>query len=278
MNNPRNYLEPTAAERRKLRAHKIRLKEVHHHTVKQLQAMLDISKLRAMEFYALSEFQSLPSVGIRFAYDLIGMGFYSLKELKNKDGAKLLDQYEQQVGAWVDPCVEDQFRLAAHYAHHPDSSKNWWDFTKERKLFREKQGYPASRPGKPWYELPVYNPAQKVPAKNEGVKEDLLKRLRRAIILMRKKFSEPLSVKQMAEEANLSQYHFIRCFRSTYDVTPLQFLTHLRLKKASQLLRKTNQPINVIVPQCGFSDESAFGRLFKREFRVTPVVYRKARH
>jgi hypothetical protein len=85
------------------------------------------------------------------------MGYYSLEHLKGEDGAKLTDRFELQTGAWIDPCVEDQFRLVVHYALDPNSRKNWWDFTAERKRFRAASGYPADRPGKPWFELPQYS-------------------------------------------------------------------------------------------------------------------------
>ncbi|HZY81927.1 MAG TPA: helix-hairpin-helix domain-containing protein [Cyclobacteriaceae bacterium] len=146
-------MELTTTERRKLRASRIKLKEIHLHSIKELQDLLSVSKIRAMELYALSEFQSVPSIGIRFAHDLIAMGYYSLKDLKGKDPALLLNKYERQLGVWADPCLEDQFRLAVHYANNPDSKKNWWDFTAERKAYREKNGYPSTRPKRAWYEL-----------------------------------------------------------------------------------------------------------------------------
>lgn len=152
-NETRNFLELNPVERKRLRTAKIRVKEIHHHTVSDLQSILQVPKIRAMELFALSEFQSIPSIGIRFAYDLISMGYYSLEHLKNEDAAKLTDQFELQTGAWVDPCVEDQFRLVVHYAMDTTSRKNWWDFTAERKRFRAEKGYPAGRPEKAWFEL-----------------------------------------------------------------------------------------------------------------------------
>jgi AraC-like DNA-binding protein len=42
------------------------------------------------------------------------------------------------------------------------------------------------------------------------------------------------------------------------------------------LLKRTKASVITIVPQCGFENESAFIRLFKKEFKMTPVTYRKA--
>lgn len=270
-----NPLDVSVTERKKLRALKIKVKEIHHHSVAALQTLLGVSKIRAMELYALSEFQSLPSIGIRFAHDLISLGYYSLNDLKKKDGAKLTDQYEVQTGAWVDPCVEDQFRLVVHYANNPGAVVNWWDFTPVRKAFREKHGYPATRPKRAWFELPQYKTAQKIKAAQENTRKDLHRKLKSSISLMKKNLEEKLTVSQLADHAHLSVYHYIRCFKSAYDVTPLHYLTRLRLKKASLLLKQCKQDVKDIVPQCGFENESSFTRLFRKEFRLTPVAYRK---
>jgi AraC-like DNA-binding protein len=270
-----NPLEVTPAELKKLRALKIKKSEIHLHKIDVLQKLLGTSKIRAMELFALSEFQSLPSIGIRFAHDLIGMGYYSLHDLKRKDGARLTDQYEWQKGVWVDPCVEDQFRLVVHFANHPNSKLNWWNFSPERKAFREKNGYPSTRPKKPWFESPHYQTAKQIPATHDATQKDLHKKLKHALAYMTKHFEEKITIAQLADLAYLSQYHFIRCFRSAYELTPLQYLTRLRLKQASLLLQKSDATIGNIVPQCGFENESAFIRLFKKEFRMTPTAYRK---
>ncbi|GAB3742440.1 helix-hairpin-helix domain-containing protein [Spirosoma lituiforme] len=270
-----NPLDVTPAEVKKLRALKIKKSEMHLHTIEVLQQLLDTSRIRAMELFALSEFQSLPSVGIRFAHDLIWLGYYSLHELKGKDPAKLTDQYELDKGVWTDPCVEDQFRLVVHFANHPTSKLNWWDFTAERKAFREKYGYPATRPKKPWFELAQYQTRNQIPATQEATQKDLHKKLKLALSYMTKHPAEKITIAQLADLAHLSPYHFIRLFRSAYELTPLQYLTRLRLKKASLLLKKSDVTVVNIVPQCGFENDSAFIRLFRKEFRMTPIAYRK---
>lgn len=271
-----SHLDPTPAERRMLRARKIKVKEIHHHSLKELQDMLQVSKIRAMELYALSEFQSVPSVGIRFAMDLISLGYYSLKDLRTEDPTVLLGKFERQLGAWTDPCVEDQFRLVVHYARNPGSTRNWWDFTAERKAYREKNGYPSSRPKNPWYQLPRYTTANRINATKSSTKNDLHKKLKKAIGLMKKDLSKNISIREMADAATLSQYHFIRSFKDAYEVTPVQFLTRLRLKKASLLLKRSELDIDEIMMACGFEDKSSFIRLFKRQLGKTPMAMRRA--
>ena len=153
MKNKSNIKLPlTDIEKANLRKHKIKIANILDFATDELEVFLNATADRAKEIYALAEFQTVPTVGIKFAEDLVFLGYYSLKELKQKDGAKLTDEYEQKKGYWIDPCVEDQFRLIVNFANTNDMKKMWWDFTEERKKFRTENGYPASRPQKAWFE------------------------------------------------------------------------------------------------------------------------------
>jgi hypothetical protein len=140
------------SEKQALKLHKLKLIDISTYAVDELEVLLGVTFERAREIYAYVEFQSIPSVGVRFAEDLIFFGYYSIAELKGKDGAKLTDEFELLKGYWIDPCVEDQFRLVVYYANTKDTSKKWWDFTEERKKFRSENGYPSTRPKKAWHE------------------------------------------------------------------------------------------------------------------------------
>ena len=143
----------TDSERAALRKNKTKIADILDFVIDELEVLLNATPERAKEIYALAEFQTVPSVGIKLAEDLVFLGYYSLNELKQKDGATLTDEYEQKKGYWIDPCVEDQFRLVVHFANTNDLKKTWWDFTEERKKFRTENGYPKSRPQKAWFDI-----------------------------------------------------------------------------------------------------------------------------
>ena len=142
----------TDAEKQRLRANKLKIAEILNFATDELVVLLDVSFERAKEIHALAEFQTIPSIGIKFAEDLIFLERYSISELKETTGASLLNEYELKKGYWTDPCVEDQFRLAVYYANTNDTTKNWWNFTEERKRYRQENGYPANRPKAAWHE------------------------------------------------------------------------------------------------------------------------------
>jgi len=148
---PKLNLSPE--ERKCLRKAKIKISGILDLAPDELEIVLDASPERVRTIFALAEFQTVPSIGVKFAEDLIFMGYFSLEELKGKDGAKLLEEYERKKGYWTDPCVEDQFRLIADFAKNPQINKNWWDYTEERKKYRLKHGYPTDRPKTAWHEV-----------------------------------------------------------------------------------------------------------------------------
>jgi Pathogenicity locus len=157
MKNKTNIKLPlTNVEKANLRKNKIKIANILDFATDELEALLNATTQRAKEVYALAEFQSVPSIGIKFAEDLVFLGYYSLNELKNKDGAKLTDEYERKKGYWIDPCVEDQFRLVVNFANTKDTTKTWWDFTEERKNYRLANSYPSNRPKKAWHETIEY--------------------------------------------------------------------------------------------------------------------------
>ncbi|MFK7982813.1 MAG: helix-hairpin-helix domain-containing protein [Saprospiraceae bacterium] len=141
----------TPTEKKNLRKNKSKIASIPNYSINELGAILEISPERAKEIHALAIFQQIPSIGIKFAEDLVFLGYFSLTELVNQDGAKLVEEYERKKGYWIDSCVEDQFRLVVHYAQTKDDSKKWWDFTAKRKQYRLTYGYPTNRPTATWH-------------------------------------------------------------------------------------------------------------------------------
>ncbi len=146
-------LDLSDSERKNLRKNKVKKTDILDFASDELEELLNVSEARAKEIYALADYQQIPSIGIKFAKDLLYLGYHSIEELKGKNGAKLTDEYEKKKGFKTDPCVEDQFRLVVDFSKNRDFSKNWWDFTNERKKYRNDNGYPKDRPKKNWTEV-----------------------------------------------------------------------------------------------------------------------------
>jgi hypothetical protein len=146
----------TVAEKQVLKIKKVRQKQLQDYAPDEIASLLGASAQRTRELNALAEFQSIPSLGINFAEELISQGYYTLDQLKGKSAVELFDAFEQHTGAWADPCVEDSYRLLVHYIENRDETKRWWDFTAERKAYRKQYGFPTDRPQNAWHESGKY--------------------------------------------------------------------------------------------------------------------------
>ncbi|MEL3972924.1 helix-hairpin-helix domain-containing protein [Rossellomorea oryzaecorticis] len=141
----------TDDERTSLRRAKIKLSDVHHISPEELSERVEIPLERARYLVGMSIFQQIPSIGPNMAHNVVeDLQFYSYEEIKEEKGEDLIITLEKKYGVWMDPCVEDSLRCVVHHARNPDSEKNWWDFTSERKAYRQKHGYPSDRPTKAW--------------------------------------------------------------------------------------------------------------------------------
>ncbi|OOQ56957.1 helix-hairpin-helix domain-containing protein [Mucilaginibacter pedocola] len=160
--------ELTVAEKQTLKQQKVSQKMLRDYAPDEIAAMLAASPQRSKELHALAEFQSIPSLGIGFAKELMAQGYYSLDELKGRSPVELFDAYEKHCNCWADPCVEDSYRLLTHYIEHRDESKRWWNFTAERKAYREKYGFPPDRPTRAWHETGLFPKMESYKEKLEG--------------------------------------------------------------------------------------------------------------
>ena len=66
-----------------------------------------------------------------------------------------------------------------------------------------------------------------------------------------------MALSSIAQEAHLSEYHFIRLFKKLFGRTPYQYVLHLRLQQAHVLMQQGHGVAEVAF-QTGFADKSAF--------------------
>lgn len=84
-----------------------------------------------------------------------------------------------------------------------------------------------------------------------------------------------LSIDEMAKNAFLSKYHFIRNFKAEVGLTPHQFQIQNRIRKAQRLIHKTGT-ITEVALATGFCDQSHFIKEFKKQVGLTPLTYKQA--
>jgi AraC family transcriptional regulator len=73
----------------------------------------------------------------------------------------------------------------------------------------------------------------------------------------------------------MSRSAFARDFRATLGVTPMEFVTRIRLNLARRLLVSTVRSVEAIAPEVGFSSRSHFSRVFREHYGTDPSTFRR---
>ena len=113
-----------------------------------------------------------------------------------------------------------------------------------------------------------------LPPVRKATRVELYKRLSRAMDVLRSGFCGEISLDQLAAEASLSKYHFLRLFRTTYGLSPYQYIQHLRIEKARLLLSGSVISITDLAGLLGFDNSQSFSRLFYQRVGLYPSQYR----
>ena len=99
--------------------------------------------------------------------------------------------------------------------------------------------------------------------------------LTRAREFMRQAYNTSVSLPDVAAQANLSPYHFLRVYKRAYGETPHESLTRLRIERAKTLLAKGGHNVTEACFEVGFSSLGSFSSLFAHRVGLPPSEYRR---
>lgn len=101
-----------------------------------------------------------------------------------------------------------------------------------------------------------------------------INQLKAVLDYVRSHYTEPVTLKELADIACMSPTYFCRYFHQEMGKTPFAFLNEYRIKKAAILLDGSSLSVSDIAINCGFDNISYFIRKFKEYQGVTPKKYR----
>lgn len=93
---------------------------------------------------------------------------------------------------------------------------------------------------------------------------------------LRDNLSRPITVRDVAAAAHLSERHAERLFTQQTGDSIMSTLRRLRLELAAQLLLDPTLSVTDVAHACGYSDVRPFSTAFKRMYRRTPGDHRRS--
>jgi AraC-like DNA-binding protein len=88
-------------------------------------------------------------------------------------------------------------------------------------------------------------------------------------------YMEPLTLAHLSQRYFISTYYLSRMFKETFGISFIEYLNHVRIKKAQQLLQETEWKILRVSEHAGFENIAHFGRVFKQATGLSPSQYRR---
>lgn len=104
---------------------------------------------------------------------------------------------------------------------------------------------------------------------------DVRAKIESAKLYLEENYADPdFRVEFLAKQLDVSEVYFRRLFKEQYGISPVQYLTSVRLKNAKELMKYPFLSLEECALQSGFSSVQYFCRVFKKETNVTPAKFR----
>ncbi len=174
---------------------------------------------------------------------------------------------------YLTPLLENRLRFPNKIANDTELSSQVLDLIAE---------YEQRRPG---YELAIKAGLYRILATlfqryavtvTDEIKNRPQNQLRPVIQFVAEYYDQKITLKGLAEMANLSPHHFCRLFKSITGMPPIAYVNWLRINAAMSLLQQHQLSVGEVAAAVGFNDSNYFSRLFKKYKNLTPTEVPKA--
>lgn len=109
---------------------------------------------------------------------------------------------------------------------------------------------------------------------SEDVQDQFLIKLRSEV--MERMNDSSFSINELIDVMGMSRSQLHRKLTALTGVPPNRFIRMIRLEKAKDLLKQSTYSVSEIAFKVGFNDPSYFGRVFKKEYDMTPIEWKES--
>lgn len=100
----------------------------------------------------------------------------------------------------------------------------------------------------------------------------------KTIRYLEENYSSQITVKQLAEQAQLPAWQYSALFKTLTGKKPLDYLNQVRIDRSKEWLLSMNAPLREIACKVGFADEYYYNRRFRQFTGMTPRQYAQSLH
>lgn len=105
--------------------------------------------------------------------------------------------------------------------------------------------------------------------KNSGVTQ-----IAAALDYVRMEYVHLIRVEDLAQVCHMSETHFRRIFEASMNMSPVDYINLVRIQNACELLKKTNDSMDIVAQKVGFTTTSTFNRNFKKFLNTSPYQWK----
>lgn len=95
-----------------------------------------------------------------------------------------------------------------------------------------------------------------------------------ALDYVNKNYDKQMKAAELADICSMSETHFRRIFESYIKMSPMDYVNLIRIQKACELMKKSNDSMDTIAVKCGFTTTSTFNRNFRKFLDTSPYQWK----
>jgi transcriptional regulator GlxA family with amidase domain len=108
----------------------------------------------------------------------------------------------------------------------------------------------------------------------KGQKNHEDEQIKKAQEFIESNFQKKITVDQLAEMCALSRRNLERRFKKATANTVIEYIQRVKIEAAKSELESSQQNVNEVMYNVGYSDTKAFRTIFKKITGISPIRYR----